>query len=172
MVVKRGMNDEDVVPLAEYFRFSGHIVRFIEYMDVGTSNGWTPEEVVPATEMVERIAGHWPLHAVKPAYHGEVARRYAYDDGGGEIGMIASVTQPFRRSCTRARLTADGCLFLCLFAGQGLSLRDMLRTGEGEEALRQTVAGLWQGRSDRYSLLRGQQNAANKPHLEMFQMGG
>ncbi len=171
VVVKRGMNDDDIVPLAEYFRYSGHIVRFIEYMDVGNSNGWTPEEVVPATEIVERIARHWPLHAVEPAYFGEVASRYAYDDGGGEIGVIASVTQPFCRSCTRARLTADGRLFLCLFAAQGLSLRDVLRSGEEDEAIRQAVAGFWRGRSDRYSELRGQP-AVNKPHLEMFQMGG
>ena len=171
VVVKRGMNDDDIVPLAEYFRFSGHIVRFIEYMDVGNSNGWTRQEVVPAREIVERIAHRWPLHAIEPAYYGEVASRYLYDDGGGEIGVIASVTQPFCRSCTRARLTADGRLFLCLFAAQGLSLRDMLRTGEGDDALRNAVAGFWHRRSDRYSELRGQADAA-KPPIEMFQMGG
>ncbi|NMP23969.1 GTP 3',8-cyclase MoaA [Sulfobacillus sp. DSM 109850] len=171
VVVKRGMNDEDVVPLAQHFRFSGHIVRFIEYMDVGNSNGWTRQEVVPAQEILERISRQWPLHAIDRAYYGEVATRYAYDDGGGEIGIIASVSQPFCRTCTRARLAADGRLFLCLYANHGLSLRDILRQGGTEADIRNAVAGLWHHRSDRYSELRGRGDRRS-PHLEMFQMGG
>ncbi len=171
VVVKRGMNDEDIVPLAEHFRFSGHIVRFIEYMDVGNSNGWTPEEVVSAREILERISGWWPLHALEQAYFGEVATRYGYDDGGGEIGIIASVTQPFCRSCTRARLAADGRLFLCLFANQGMSLRDILRRGGTEGDIQDAVAGLWQHRSDRYSERRGRGDTPGH-RIEMFQMGG
>jgi len=119
MVVGRGQNEESILPMAGHFRHSGHVLRFIEYMDVGTTNGWRLEEVVPAAEIISLIGRQWPLEPVAPIYHGEVASRYRYRDGAGEIGVIASVTQPFCRGCTRARLSADGRLYTCLFAGQG-----------------------------------------------------
>ena len=136
---------------AGHFRSSGHVLRFIEYMDVGTTNGWRLEEVVPAAEIISLIGGQWPLEPVAPAYHGEVAGRYRYGDGAGEIGVIASVTQPFCRGCTRARLPADGKLYTCLFAGTGRGLRGMLRAGASDQALREQVAAIWTRRTDRYS---------------------
>src|SRR6266481_4844239 len=136
MVVKRGCNEQPVLPMAGHFRHSGHVLRFIEYMDVGTTNGWRLEEVVPAAEIISLIGGQWPLEPVVPAYPGEVASRYRYLDGAGEIGVIASVTQPFCRGCTRARLSADGKLYTCLFAGTGHDLRGPLRAGASDQALR------------------------------------
>jgi cyclic pyranopterin phosphate synthase len=129
MVVKRGVNEESVLPMARYFHGSGHVLRFIEYMDVGHTNGWRLDEVVPAAEIVAAIGAELPLEPVEPAYRGEVARRWRYRDGGGEIGVIASVTQPFCGDCTRARVSADGSLYTCLFATKGHDLRALLRPG-------------------------------------------
>lgn len=170
-VIKRGMNEVDIVPLAEHFRFTGHTVRFIEFMDVGTSNGWELKDVVSAAEMLKMIGERWALHPVDPGYYGEVAERYAYDDGGGEIGLIASVTQPFCRACTRARLSADGRFLLCLFAEHGINLRDLVRKGMNEEDLTETVRKIWEARDDRYSELRASHGSGGK-RLEMFQIGG
>ncbi len=172
VVVKRGMNDQDIVPLAERFRFTGHIVRFIEFMDVGMSNRWSLEDVVPAAEILQTISQRWPLHPVEAAYYGEVASRYAYDDGAGEIGLIASVTQPFCGSCTRARLSADGRLLLCLFADHGVNLRDLLRQGVAADALLERVTQIWGARGDRYSELRDPRKSQPAKRLEMFQIGG
>ena len=170
-VVKRGMNEMDIVPMAERFRFTGHTLRFIEFMDVGTSNGWELKDVVSAAEMLKMVGDHWPLHPVDPDYYGEVAERYAYDDGGGEIGLIASVTQPFCRACTRARLSANGTFLLCLFAEHGPNLRNLVRKGMNEDDLTETVRNIWAARDDRYSELRASQGSSGK-RLEMFQIGG
>src|SRR4051812_13782551 len=154
MVVKRGVNDASVLPMARHFRSSGHIVRFIEFMDVGTTNGWRMDEVVPSAEIVERIGAEMPLEPVDPNYAGEVAERWRYTDGGGEIGVISSVTQAFCRSCTRARLSTEGMLYTCLFATAGYDLRSMLRDGAPDEALASAIAGIWRARGDRYSEIR------------------
>ena len=172
VVVKRGLNDQDVVPLAEHFRFSGHTVRYIEYMDVGTSNGWSRQDVVSAAEILRALSARWPLHPVEPAYYGEVASRYAYDDGAGEVGFIASVSQPFCGSCTRARLSADGRLLLCLFSNRGINLRDLLRHGSTESELLDQVRHIWENREDRYSELRNGASHRSREPLEMFQVGG
>ena len=171
MVVRRGVNEQSILPMAAHFRHSGHLLRFIEYMDVGTTNGWRLEEVVPAAEIISLIGGQWPLQPVEPAYPGEVARRYRYLDGGGEIGVIASVTQPFCRGCTRARLSAEGSLYTCLFAGAGHDLRGPLRGGASDEALRAQIASAWTRRADRYSELR---SLATRPKqkVEMSHIGG
>ncbi len=175
MVVRRGVNQESILPMAAHFRGSGHVLRFIEFMDVGTTNGWRLEEVVPAAEIISLIGGQWPLEAVVPAYPGEVASRYRYLDGAGEIGVIASVTQPFCRGCTRARLSADGKLYTCLFAGTGHDLRGPLRTGASDQALREQVAAIWTRRTDRYSEQRTRQTSRTqqqKPKVEMSHIGG
>jgi GTP 3',8-cyclase len=174
MVVRRGQNDQSILPMAGHFRHSGHVLRFIEYMDVGTTNGWRLEEVVPAAEIVSLIGGQWPLEPVAPAYHGEVARRYRYRDGAGEVGVIASVTQPFCRGCTRARLSAEGKLYTCLFAGTGHDLRGPLRGGASDQALREQVAAIWTRRTDRYSELRTLQTGRKKVtrRVEMSHIGG
>ena len=171
IVIKRGLNDQDIIPMADHFRFSGHTVRYIEYMDVGTSNGWSLHNVISARDILQTLASRWPLHALESDYYGEVATRYAYDDGGGEIGLIASVTQPFCRSCTRARLSANGRFLLCLFAEHGVNLRDLLRQGATDMEITTIVERLWQGRDDRYSELRGHPGSTSK-RLEMFQIGG
>jgi cyclic pyranopterin phosphate synthase len=174
-VVRRGRNDQSILPMAEHFRYSGHVLRFIEYMDVGTTNGWRLEEVVPAAEIVSLIGGQWPLEPVAPAYHGEVARRYRYRDGAGEVGVIASVTQPFCRGCTRARLSAEGKLYTCLFAGTGHDLRGPLRGGASDQALRGQVAAIWTRRTDRYSELRTLQTVGKDKvtrRVEMSHIGG
>jgi cyclic pyranopterin phosphate synthase len=171
MVVKRGVNEESVLPMARYFHGSGHIVRFIEYMDVGHTNGWRLDEVVPAAEIVAAIDKELPLEPLEPNYAGEVARRYRYTDGAGEIGVIASVTQPFCGACTRARLSAEGRLFTCLFATTGHDLRAVLRRGASDEELAETVAEVWRARSDRYSELRSQ-DTASLPKVEMSYIGG
>ena len=160
MVVKRGVNEDSVVPMARHFRGSGHIVRFIEYMDVGHSNGWRIDEVVPAAEIVAMIGAEMPLEPVAPNYPGEVVERWRYGDGSGEIGLIASVTRPFCGDCVRARLTATGELHTCLFSAAGHDLRTPLRDGAGEEELLEHVQGLWRRRDDRYSELRGRAEAA------------
>jgi GTP 3',8-cyclase len=171
VVLKRGENDGDIVRLARWAREAGHILRFIEYMDVGTTNGWRLDEVVPATEVIETIGREWPLDAEPPAYPGEVAERWRYRDGGGEIGVIASVTQPFCGSCTRARLSAEGKLYTCLFSAVGHDLRDPLRDGATDGDLARLVAGIWGARDDRYSDLRAAATD-HLPKIEMFALGG
>ncbi len=173
MVVRRGLNDEDVVPMAEHFRGTGHVLRFIEYMDVGNMNGWQPEDVVPSREIIERIASRWPLEPVEPARYGEVAKRYRYQDGAGEIGLISSVSQPFCGSCTRARLSPEGRLYTCLFGTTGTDLREPVRQGAGDEAILEILRGVWGLREDRYSELRSILRArAGKEKVEMFHIGG
>ncbi|MCW0388596.1 GTP 3',8-cyclase [Xanthomonas sacchari] len=169
-VVQRGINDDQVLPLLAHFRGSGHVLRFIEYMDVGTCNAWRRERVVPAAELRDRIAACWPLQALAPHYPGEVAARYAFADGGGEIGFVTSVSAPFCGDCHRARVSADGHLYTCLFAGEGTDLRPAL--AGGEEALAERVRALWERRDDRYSELRGAANATRGKHVEMFLIGG
>ena len=175
MVVKRGLNDHCIFDMARHLHGSGHILRFIEYMDVGTSNGWRLDDVVPAAEIVERIDAVLPLEPVAPNYPGEVARRYRYRDGSGEIGIIASVTQPFFRACTRARLSSEGRLYICLLGTTGLDLRAMLRSGASDDQILDTIRSVWTRRSDRYSELRtlhaGPQGAP-EPKVEMFRIGG
>jgi len=175
MVVRRGVNQDSILPMAAHFRHSGHVLRFIEYMDVGTTNGWRLDDVVPAAEIISLIGRRWPLQPVEPAYHGEVARRYHYRDGGGEIGVIASVTQPFCRGCTRARLSADGKLYTCLFAGAGHDLRGPLRAGTSDQALHEQISSIWTRRTDRYSEQRTRQTGRTqqvKPKVEMSRIGG
>jgi GTP 3',8-cyclase len=174
MVVRRGVNDQSILPMAAHFRHTGHVLRFIEYMDVGTTNGWRLDEVVSAAEIISLIGGRWPLEPAAANYPGEVAARYRYTDGGGEIGVIASVTQPFCRGCTRARLSADGQLFTCLFAAAGHDLRGPLRAGATDEALRDLVTGIWSRRADRYSEQRTRQTSRTKPRpkVEMSHIGG
>jgi GTP 3',8-cyclase len=174
MVVRRGVNEQSILPMAAHFRHTGHVLRFIEYMDVGTTNGWRLDDVVTAAEIISVVGGQWPLEPVEPAYAGEVAARYRYSDGGGEIGVIASVTQPFCRGCTRARLSADGQLFTCLFAGAGHDLRGPLRAGATDQALRDLVAGIWARRADRYSEQRTRQTSRAKARqkVEMSHIGG
>ena len=171
MVVRRGVNDHCVLPMAEHFRGSGHILRMIEFMDVGTTNGWVPEEVVPAAEIRRRIDAVWPLRALEPDYPGEVASRFAYVDGGGEIGLIASVTEPFCGGCTRARLSADGKLHTCLFGAAGHDLRALLRDGAGDEEIAARLRTIWNRRTDRYSELRASR-ASPPPRVEMSYIGG
>jgi cyclic pyranopterin phosphate synthase len=176
-VVQRGVNDGHVVELARRFRGTGHILRFIEFMDVGTLNRWDLAQVVPAREVVERIAAVFPLEPVDPNYPGEVARRWRYRDGAGEIGVIASVSQPFCGGCHRARLTIEGRLVTCLFAAGGADLRTPLRDGASDEALREIVSRVWRLRRDRYSEERaGLANAAGhlppREKIEMYQIGG
>jgi GTP 3',8-cyclase len=172
MVVKRGVNEHEIVPMAEYFRHSGIVLRFIEFMDVGNSNGWRMDDVVGAGEILDRIAKCFPLEQVAPNYSGEVAARWRYVDGGGEIGMIASVTQAFCPECTRTRLATDGKLHHCLFAGEGLDLRAPLRQGEGDNVLINLIADSWSRRTDRYSQLRHQASAQPARKIEMSYIGG
>ncbi|ASR44181.1 cyclic pyranopterin phosphate synthase [Xanthomonas citri pv. mangiferaeindicae] len=168
-VVQRGVNDHEVERMAAHFRGTGHVLRFIEYMDVGTCNGWDRARVVPSRELHARIAAHWPLRALDADYRGEVAERHAYADGAGEIGFISSVTAPFCGDCHRARVSADGSLYTCLFAGQGQPLRGWL--AEGEAAFASRLTDLWSRRADRYSELRGSTRAPRR-HVEMFLVGG
>ncbi len=170
-VIQRGVNDDQILPLAGYFRGSGHILRYIEYMDVGTTNGWRLEDVVSAREIHDRIDTVFPLEPLDPNYAGEVANRHRYRDGTGEIGLIASVTQPFCRGCTRARLSAEGSLYTCLFAGVGHDLRGLLRSGADDDRLGAELAAVWGARSDRYSELR---TSETRPHhrVEMSYIGG
>lgn len=170
-VVKRGVNDHTVVDLARYFRGTPHRVRFIEYMDVGATNGWRLDDVVPAAEIVERIAAVFPLEPVAPGYRGEVARRWRYLDGAGEIGVISSVSQPFCGDCTRARLSAEGQVYTCLFATRGTDLRGPLRTGASDGELTEMLTNLWQRRSDRYSELRSAETVGLRK-IEMSYIGG
>ncbi len=173
-VVQKGVNDHTVVDLARYFKNSGHIVRFIEYMDVGNRNGWKWDQVVPAAEIVQRIDAEMPLEPVDSNYPGEVANRYRYRDGQGEIGVISSVSQPFCANCTRSRLSTDGKLYTCLFANTGISLRDEMRAGASDDDLKNLISRIWTRRTDRYSEERTElaalQNAPAK--VEMYQIGG
>ena len=171
MVVKRGTNDHQVVDMARHFRGSGHVARFIEFMDVGSTNGWRMDDVVPSAEVVWRIAAEFPLEAVDAGYAGEVAQRWRYLDGAGEIGVISSVTQAFCATCTRARLSTDGQLFTCLFAQHGHDLKGALRSAATDEALRRTVSGIWGARADRYSEIRTAETAAARK-VEMSFIGG
>ena len=171
MVVKRGVNDHDIVAMARHFKDSGHIVRFIEFMDVGATNGWRMDEVIPSAEIVRRINEAFPLIGADANYAGEVAERWRYADGGGEIGVISSVTQAFCSSCTRARLSTDGGLYTCLFAQKGYDLRTMLRSGKSDDEIRDAIAAIWQHRRDNYSEIRTAETA--KDHkVEMSFIGG
>jgi cyclic pyranopterin phosphate synthase len=173
MVVKRGMNDGGVLAMAERFRGSGVILRFIEYMDVGATNGWRLDDVVPSAEIVSAIDSRWPLAPVDPSYRGEVASRYRYRDGKGEIGLISSVTQPFCHDCTRARLSAEGKLYTCLFAIRGHDLRALLRDERlSDTQLDQRLRGIWRVRDDRYSELRSESTPLDLPRVEMSHIGG
>jgi cyclic pyranopterin phosphate synthase len=156
MVVRRGLNDDQIVPMARHFRHTGHVLRFIEYMDVGNTNGWNMQEVVPSQEVLQRIAHAFPLTSLETDVMGRVAERWAYADGGGEIGVISSVTQAFCNGCTRARLSPEGKIFLCLFGSEGHDLREVLRSGADDEQVARALAGIWAQREDRYSELRSQ----------------
>jgi cyclic pyranopterin phosphate synthase len=170
-VVRRGLNEHAILELADHFRGTRMPVRFIEYMDVGHTNGWRMDDVVPAAEIVARIDARWPLEPVDPDYRGEVARRYRYRDGAGEIGVISSVTQPFCGDCTRARLSADGSLYTCLFASAGHDLRGLLRSDATDADLADAIRAIWTGRSDRYSELRSL-DTVELPKVEMSFIGG
>lgn len=171
MVVKRGVNDNAILSAARHFRGTGHVLRFIEYMDVGNSNAWRMDEVISAGEIRNIITKEFPIEPVSPDYHGEVAQKWRYRDGAGEIGIIASVSQPFCGSCTRARLSADGSLYTCLFATKGHDLRGVLREGASDEGLEQRIRSIWSRRSDRYSELRTNQTR-ELPKVEMSFIGG
>ncbi|BAS27003.1 GTP 3',8-cyclase MoaA [Limnochorda pilosa] len=171
MVVKRGVNDGSILEMARFFRGTGHVLRFIEYMDVGTTNGWRMQDVVPAAEILAILRREADLEPVEPGYRGEVARRYRYRDGSGEIGIIASVTQPFCGDCTRLRLSSEGKLYTCLFSSLGHDLRALLRGGRTDEQVAAFVRGVWEGRRDRYSELRTQETA-RQPKVEMSHIGG
>jgi cyclic pyranopterin phosphate synthase len=168
-VVQRGVNEGEVLPLVQRFRGTGHVIRFIEYMDVGTCNGWRLENVVPSRELRDLIAARWPLRAMSPSYRGEVAARHAFEDGQGEVGFVSSVSEPFCGDCHRARLSVDGQLFTCLFASAGSDLRAAI--ADGEQALDDRVAALWGNRGDRYSELRNSAGRDAKK-IEMFFIGG
>ena len=171
MVVKRGENEASIVPMARWARDEGLVLRFIEYMDVGTANGWRVDDVVGAAEILATVGAQLPLEAAEPAYRGEVAGRWRYRDGSGEIGVIASVTQPFCGDCTRARLSAEGKIYTCLFSATGTDLRGPLRSGADDGALRAILARTWEARTDRYSELRTEATS-HLPRIEMFAVGG
>jgi len=171
MVVKRGLNEDSILPMARFFREKGYILRFIEYMDVGNTNGWRLEDVVTAAEIINMINTEMPLEPIGPNYIGEVAERWRYKDGSGEIGIIASVTQAFCGNCSRARLSADGKLFTCLFSIKGFDFRQLLRGGASDEEITQTIAKVWRVRDDRYSELRSAETIP-LPKVEMSRIGG
>ena len=171
MVVKRGVNDDSIVAMARHFHGTGHILRFIEYMDVGTTNGWRMDDVFPAAEIVRRINAELPLEPADPIYRGEVARRYRYRDGGGEIGIIASVTEPFCGACTRARLSSEGQLYTCLFGVTGHDFRALLRAGQPDEEIAAFARSVWTARRDRYSELRTR-DTTQRRKVEMSHIGG
>jgi cyclic pyranopterin phosphate synthase len=171
VVVKRGVNESSIVEIARHFRGTGHVVRFIEYMDVGATNGWRLDDVVPADEIVATVGAEFALAPVEPAYRGEVARRYRYVDGSGEIGVIASVTQPFCGDCTRARLSADGKLYTCLFAVRGHDLRAIVRSGAPDAEIDETIRSVWERRADRYSEIRTEETSRLRK-VEMSYIGG
>jgi len=170
-VVKRGVNDDGVLAMAERWRGTGHIMRFIEFMDVGSTNGWRMDDVVPSAEIVRRISARWPLEPVGANYTGEVAERWRYVDGAGEIGVISSVTQAFCASCNRMRLSTEGSLYTCLFAQTGHDLKSLLRSGTPDEQIRDEIAAVWQRRADRYSEIRTAETAKQRK-VEMSYIGG
>jgi cyclic pyranopterin phosphate synthase len=170
-VVRRGLNEASILPLARWAREEGLILRFIEYMDVGTANGWRLDDVVTADEILATVDAALPLEPVGASYRGEVAGRYRYRDGGGELGVIASVTRPFCGDCTRARLSAEGSLYTCLFASSGTDLKAPLRAGATDEELEARIASVWGARTDRYSELRSEATR-HLPTVEMFALGG
>jgi len=173
MVVRKGINEDQILPMARHFRHSGHILRFIEYMDVGSSNGWQMQDVLTGRQILDIIRREFDLQAIAPAYRGEVATRWRYTDGGGEIGLITSVSQPFCGDCSRARLSPEGQLYLCLFAHQGYDLRTLLRQDISPEALQVHLTRIWQHRNDRYSELRRPHTHAKPvPKIEMSYIGG
>ena len=175
MVVKRGVNDHQIVEAARHWRETGHILRFIEFMDVGSTNGWRMDDVIPSAEVVRRISEAFPLEPVDPNYAGEVAERWRYQDGAGEIGVISSVTQAFCRDCTRMRLSTEGSLYTCLFAQQGHDLKALLRAGADDDAIRDSIAAVWRARDDRYSEVRTattEEMRAKSPKVEMSYIGG
>jgi cyclic pyranopterin phosphate synthase len=174
VVVQRGVNDHTLMELLEHFRGTPHVVRLIEFMDVGNRNGWRMDQVVPSRELLERVSQRWPLRRIDKNYPGEVARRYAYIDGEGEIGFISSVTAPFCGDCSRARLSADGVLYTCLFASQGTDLREALRNEADEEELTDILSRIWLQRADRYSELRSPElaEAHRQRKVEMYRIGG
>jgi cyclic pyranopterin phosphate synthase len=169
--VKRGVNDDGIVDMARYFHGTGVTLRFIEYMDVGTTNGWRLDDVVTAADIAAAVSAHLPLEPVEPAYRGEVARRWRYRDGGGELGIIASVSQPFCGDCTRARLSAEGRLYTCLFAARGHDLRAIVRSGASDDDLREAIESIWRRRADRYSEIRSRVTR-ELPRVEMSYIGG
>jgi len=172
-VIQRGVNDHTVLDLVEHFRGSGVVVRFIEYMDVGNRNDWRPEKVVTSRELIERVNARWTLTPLDATYTGEVATRYAFADGAGELGFISSISQPFCGDCSRARLSSDGKLYTCLFAAEGLDLRGPLRGGANDEELLTLVREVWERRRDRYSELRAElRTRGGLRHVEMNQVGG
>ncbi len=174
MVVKRGVNDSGISTMAKHFKVSGVIVRFIEFMDVGSTNGWRMDDVVPSADVVRRISEWSPLEAIDASYEGEVAERWRYTDGGGEIGVISSVTQAFCGTCTRARLSTDGKIFTCLFATDGIDFRQMMRDGASDDEIAALLVGLWQTRADRYSEIRTAATSADRKlrKVEMSYIGG
>jgi GTP 3',8-cyclase len=171
MVVKRGANDMDVLSMAEHFRNSWHVLRFIEFMDVGTTNGWRLDDVVPARELIQTINAVWPIEPLEANYFGEVAERYRYLDGAGEVGFIASVTAPFCGACTRARLSAEGELYTCLFGAHGHDLRALLREGKSDQEIEDFTRAVWLRRSDRYSEIRSE-DTVGLTKVEMSHIGG
>jgi cyclic pyranopterin phosphate synthase len=172
-VVKRGVNEDQIVPMARYFRETGDTLRFIEYMDVGATNGWRMDDVVPAAEIVSVVNAEFPIAPADAQYRGEVAKRWSYADGKGEIGVIASVTQPFCGDCTRSRISAEGKLYTCLFAVRGHDLRALVRSGAGDEEIQAKLAEIWRVRGDRYSELRSQAtDLDDTPRVEMSYIGG
>ena len=173
MVVKRGVNEASVLPMVRRFRGTGVVLRFIEFMDVGSTNGWRLEDVVSARAILDAVGEEFPIDPVEPSYAGEVARRYRYRDGAGEIGIIASVTEPFCGGCTRLRLSSDGRLFTCLFATEGFDLRSRLRTGVSDEEIAASLDGIWTAREDRYSELRTSETPeTDRKRVEMSRIGG
>ena len=173
-VIKRGTNDDEILSLAEHFRGTGHTLRFIEYMDVGATNGWVLDDVVPSAEVIARINEHYPLEPLSPSHPGEVAKRWRYLDGAGEIGVISSVTGAFCGTCTRARISAEGKLFTCLFASEGFDVRELLREGASDAAVAAALSGVWQRRDDRYSEERSELTGEGppRPRIEMSYIGG
>lgn len=171
MVVVRGVNEESILPMARHFHHSGYILRFIEYMDVGTANGWRLDDVVPAAEIIETINAEMPLEPIEPNYRGEVAQRYRYQDGGGEIGIVASVTQAFCGECSRIRLSANGLLYTCLFATSGFDLKEPLRSGASDLEVLNIISTIWSHRKDRYSEIRSSETVG-LPKIEMSYIGG
>jgi cyclic pyranopterin phosphate synthase len=171
-VIRRGVNEGQILPLARYFRDRGPTLRFIEYMDVGVTNGWRRGDVVARAEILSILREELSLNPLRPRYVGEVAERFVYGDGQGEVGIIASVTQPFCGSCTRARVSADGILYTCLFATEGTDLRERLRAGDGSDELQQLISRVWEQRSDRYSEVRAVRPIQLRKKIEMSYIGG